>query len=262
MNDFFDVQYTLPGVDDKSVLVLGLGGGSDIILAYAFCRLLEAGGPRKIVYGNTKCRDDGHLVPVTEHISRVSEWRPSADELQQAWATTAIDHTVPRGDDCCPFVVLLTNRSVDAKLPAELESLGFDLLVGVDTGGDSLVDEAVSGPMGRDRRMLRVLEETDIPAVHIVAAPGSDGESTHKQLIDAIGKQQDLGRYLGCFPLEPVMDPIRALGRPLDWGRTPNIIARAADGLLTPDDCGCVVIPRCDRPRIRLDWLTIAVAFG
>ena len=58
--------------------LLGLGGGCDIISAYAVSRLLPAALLGEAAYGNTKKREEKALVPISAHIFRVPDGPPVA----------------------------------------------------------------------------------------------------------------------------------------------------------------------------------------
>ncbi|HYT91662.1 MAG TPA: DUF1152 domain-containing protein [Gemmataceae bacterium] len=256
MVELLQQQFVFPEVTGQKVLVLGLGGGCDIITAYAVSRLLDVAHAKGVIYGNTKKEDDGHLERVTEHIRRFSGPAVALGS-GRTHGTTRIDQSVPRGDDGCPFVFLLSSKGAEEMLPGEIQQLGFDRLIGVDTGGDSLAGREG----GRDRRMLRVLQRTGLPLLHIVIAPGSDGESSYKKMNCALGSALDGGRYRGCFSLVPVLETIRSLSGALTPGRTPRIILAAADGQL-PGDGGRVIVPRGCKPAVPLEWLTHGFAFA
>src|SRR5207247_316759 len=110
--------------------------------------------------------------------------------------------------------------------------LNFDRIIGVDTGGDSIASKRGRGRRGRDQRMLRVLRETGLPLLHVVVAPGSDGEATYNDLHTVFQEQMAAGRYQGCFSLDPVLPVLRSLSVSLGPTRTPRIILAAADNQL------------------------------
>jgi hypothetical protein len=101
--------------------------------------------------------------------------------------------------------VLLQDEVAERELPEEIRSLGFDVLVGVDTGGDSIAHKGGKGHRGRDQRMLRVLGQAGLSVLHVVVAPGSDGESASEDLEAAFACHAAAGRFAGCFSLDPIL---------------------------------------------------------
>ena len=262
MNELLKKSFTWPDLSDRRVLVVGLGGGCDIISAYAVARMLRASHPAEVVYGNTKRQDDGKLEYVSEHVRHVSSWQPESIMDDLAYGTTAIDHMIPRGDRGCPFIFLISTLPSASSLADEIRQLEFDFLVGVDTGGDSLIESAISGPEGRDKQMLRILCSTELPLLHVVLAPGSDGESTHSALTDSFRQQMKQGSYLGCFQLDKMIPLINTVSHCLSSDRTPRIIVAGFENELETTENGFVVVPRGIQPTVPLAWLTHAFVFS
>jgi hypothetical protein len=52
-------------------------------------------------------------------------------------------------------------------LSEEVQACGFELVIGIDAGGDSIVPEAKSGEEGRDKRMVDALKATQVSMVII-----------------------------------------------------------------------------------------------
>src|SRR5262249_9116566 len=162
---------------------------------------------------------------------------------------------VPRGPDGCPWIVLLDGTVTEADLAGEIRSLGFDLLVGVDTGGDSIATKRGRGHLGRDQRMLRVLRQVGAPVLHVVVAPGSAGEASCEDLRAAMEREAADGRYRGWFSLAPLLPVYRSFSDSLGPTRTPRIILAAAESKLTRRPDGRVVVPRGRQPAVPERWL-------
>jgi catechol 2,3-dioxygenase-like lactoylglutathione lyase family enzyme len=256
MEEWLLQTFSFPDVKGRKVLIAGLGGGCDIILALAVARLLPAGA-RTVVYGNTKKADEPDLEEVSRHIRRVPR-EVRALKRGRTHGTTAIDRSVPRGDEGCPWIFLLPPPKSDGRLVKDLNSHQFDIIFAVDTGGDSLLGSPEGS--GRDKRMLRILARTERPLYHIVVAPGSAGEGTYDDLRRAMKSRPLERRYRGCFSLEPVLGVLRTLSMALSPGRTPRIILAAADGTL-PAVRDRVIVPRGCRPRVPSGWLTRGFVF-
>jgi hypothetical protein len=260
MEDLFEHPFHFPEVAGRRVLVLGLGGGCDVISASTLARLLPAGAAA-VVYGNTKKTVDRRLEAVTAHVYRFPADLPPAPPHGRTHGTTRIDQSVPRGAEGCPFIFVLAGDDAEERLVEEIRSLQFNLLFGVDTGGDSLSAEAACSGSGRDRRMLRVLRRTGLPLYHVVVAPGSDGERTGDDLRAALRAQVRRGCYRGCFALEPVLEEMRELSAALTPGRTPRIILSAAAGELKGDG-NVVAVPRGRKPVVPRAWLLHGFVFA
>ena len=259
MHDPSSVPFVFPDFTGRKLLVLGLGGGCDVITAFALARLLEGRSGCGIVYGNTKQGSVGPNESVTAHVRRLFEPPPAAGRPRLG--RSAIDRSVPRGPEESPWVFLLDDETAEQELPGEIRSLGFDAVIGVDTGGDSIAGRPGRKRLGRDRRMLRVLQRTGLPLLHVVAAPGSDGECSFEEVRAALRAQTERGCSRGCFSLEPILPDLRALSGPLSPVRTARIILAAADGQLESTPDGRLVVPRGRRPAVTAGWLTTGFVF-
>jgi hypothetical protein len=254
------VPFPFPALTGKNVFVLGLGGGCDVITAYAVSTLLDPSAART-VYGNTKVGNVGPVAEITPHIVRVASTPPEPGHKPQGCGKAAIDHGVPRNEHGSPWIVRLDDETAEAELVGEITSLGLDLILGVDAGGDSIASQGGHGHRGRDQRMLRVLQQTGVPLLHIVVAPGCDGESSVQDLHDAMENHLNSGRYRGRFALEPILPLLRSLSDGLKDSRTPRIILRAADGVLTRTSTDQFIVPRGCQPAVPVSWLLHAYVF-
>ena len=255
MSDFESLPYEFPRLVGRNVLVVGLGGGCDIISAYALSEMLKSANPEKIVYGNTK-RPSSDRLSVTSHVQPLAELPRAVDE---------IGYSIPDIAEDCPLVFTIPRRldtSLVREVAEEIAALNCDLLIGVDTGGDSLFEESSTGSEGRDKQMLRILQSADLPLIHVVFAPGSDGETSYREMQSCFAEKQRLGEYRGCFSLEPMVPLMKRLAAPLHKTRTPNIIVAAFEDCLTrPEPPDFVEIPRCLRPFVPRAWLQMGFVF-
>lgn len=256
-----DVVYEVPNVTDQKILIIGLGGGCDILSAYAMAQMFPPSEARLLVYGNTKHHDEPDLETVGAWIRQVPGEAISPSELSgHTHGSTLIDRSVPRGDEGCPWIFLLPKRREEKQLQDAIASMGFDLIYGIDTGGDSMATDASSGSSGRDKRMLRLLQRIDVPFLHVVVAPGCDGESEQDDLGNALELRIAQAEYRGCFSLEPFVPVYRALSATLKKRRTPGIILSAFDNQLEVVH-NQVKVPRGCKPWVPCDWLTQAWVF-
>ena len=65
------VPFALPPLGGRRVLLLGLGGGCDIVTAWLLAQLDAFRAASAAIYANTKKRPANGLVPLTTHLSRV-----------------------------------------------------------------------------------------------------------------------------------------------------------------------------------------------
>lgn len=245
MTGLLATRFSWPDLAGQRALVVGLGGGSDAITAYAIARGLGA----HVAYANTKHALDADLILLSPHIGRLPDRAPIA-------GTTKIERRLPRGPHGSPLVLACGRDEPTAALARELAALAFDCVIGVDTGGDAL-DTSWRGSRGRDRRMVDVLGGLGVPVLLAVVAPGSDGQQSRDAIEAAIDAAHAAGRYLGAFSLAPYVPILRDHGRYLGADRTPNIICQAFDDARDP-----VEVPRGQRPRIARSWLTSGLVFA
>ncbi len=263
VDDPLDQPFVFPSMLDKRVLIVGVGGGSDIISAYALAEMLGSREPAKFIYANVKSRIRENLQHRSAHIYELPAERITLMPGMHTHGTTLIDQSMPRGTDSCPLILQLPGEgevNECAQLVQEIQEMSFDMIISVDTGGDSIVREAISGPKGRDQRMIEILALVSKPWLHVVIAPGCDGEITASQFKNAISELQSTQSYMGCFSIEPMLSIFRTLAEPLKRNRTPNIIVDANEGLLDVGaDVNSLVVPRGIWPEIPKKWFSVAV---
>ena len=71
ISEFLQTEFSFPDLMGKKILVVGVGGGSDIISAYAIAQILKRHGAQKAIYANTKRRVEPSLESVSLHVFRV-----------------------------------------------------------------------------------------------------------------------------------------------------------------------------------------------
>jgi hypothetical protein len=262
MPDLFDPQFhpfDFTVDTGRSTLVIGIGGGCDIITACALARSIffrrNDGG--MVVYANTKRSAPRTLTEISRHVFRVPP-EVYHNPNQRRWTGTLIDQAMPRGDDGCPLIFTCPRNENDhADFASEIAELGFDRIVAVDTGGDVLSPNARSGDTGRDRQMLRVLARTKIPSILAVVGPGCDGETSAEELERCVRREAEQGGYLGAFSLQPLMNDLMTLSDPVGRTRTPRIILEAMNH--PPHEL--FRVPRHARPEIPSRWLRVGLCF-
>jgi uncharacterized protein len=264
MHEFLTKEFVFPDFGGQRVLIVGAGGGCDIISAYALAKIVEKTRPAQLIYANTKRRVKEPLDEVAPYIYRVPPAIVEPLGGGDLHASTTIDQSVPRGQGGCPLIFCLSHKSSHQReLLASLKRLGhFDWVISVDTGADSIVEDALSGSTGRDKEMLQLLQQLEGEKLHVVVAPGCDGETEADDLARAFSEWERAGKYLGSFPVDEFIPIFEELGLALDSTRTPNIILDAKIGRLEEAaDASGVIIPRGIHPTIPEVWLRKCFVF-
>jgi hypothetical protein len=198
-------------------LVIGVGGGGDVVGALACARFLEFCGLEFALGGLSWERAVYDPVPGPRRLSEVENVRPLHE---YAWLANAESRTntgvyfaeskmaaVQRGE------VLLVDinggaQGVIAALEAALQHYKADLLVGLDVGGDSLAQGHEAGlrsPLA-DSIVLAAfaaLEKRGVRTLWSVFGYGSDGELSVTEIELALSKLAAGGGLLGCSGLTP-----------------------------------------------------------
>lgn len=248
IEDLLAQPFEWPDVRDLRTLVVGIGGGSDAIVAFAIARMLDSGPTGAVAYANAKHDLDEDLIEISPRIGRLPDDAPIRGR-------TKIERRLPRGPLGSPLILALGRDDDDGGLLTGLSAFEPDRVIAVDTGGDAL-DARPRAARGRDRRMLATLRRLGVPTLLVVVAPGADGQMSSSALETACAAEHDAGRFRGGFSLEPLLSTLREHGRALGGARTPNIIACAFDDPTDP-----VEIPRGCRPRIPRRWLMSGLVF-
>jgi hypothetical protein len=249
----FAQSFSWPSVNGKRVLVVGIGGGSDVVAATALADRLQSAGAAEVIYGNAKRHAAAGMTMRSRFIGELPPTVVPLTPDSVLKGTCAIDAAMPRGAQGSPLIFLTPTSSDTAEFTAELAALNADLVVAVDTGGDVLMGAAG----GRDWRMLQGLRGLGVPLLLAVVGPCSDGELSFTELrqnvVDAAGR----GVYLGTSALNDVMPRYRELSAGLPPYRTPQIVL---DALLSPAD-SLIAVPRGNWPRVPAGWLRTVLWF-
>jgi hypothetical protein len=196
-------------------LVVGVGGGGDVVGALATARFLEFCGLKFQLGGLSWERSVYDPIPGPRRLDEVVEVRAFH---QYAWLAGAESKTNSGvyfaeskmaaflGEEILLIDINGGVKGAVAALQAALKEFKADLLVGVDVGGDSLAEGGESGlrsPLA-DSIMLAAyaeLEELGQPALWGVFGYGSDGELTVDEIERALSKIAGAGGLLGGWAL-------------------------------------------------------------
>ncbi len=201
----------------KRALVIGVGGGGDIVGALATARFLEFCGLEFVLSGLSWERHVFDPVPGPRRLSEVENVRalhPYAWLANpQSRTRTGVYFAESRMAALQGREVLLLDINGGAKgviegMEVAIEKLDIDLLVGVDVGGDSLAQGGEPGlrsPLA-DSIMLAAfvaLEQRGRRTLWGVFGYGSDGELTVDEIEEALSRLAAAGGLLGAWSLTP-----------------------------------------------------------
>jgi len=195
-------------------LVIGVGGGGDVVGALASARFLEFCGLTFVLGGLSWERPEVDPVPGPRSLEEVVDVEPLH---RYAW----LAHRLSRTSRGCRFAesrvseilgepVLLLDinggvAGIVEALTAALDHFDADLLVGVDVGGDSLArgtEPGLYSPLA-DSIMLAAFSilEPKYRTLWGVFGYGSDGELTPSELERALSAVAEADGFLGAWAL-------------------------------------------------------------
>jgi len=196
-------------------LVIGVGGGGDVVGALAAARFLEFCGLEFWLGGLSWERSVFDPVPGPRSLNEVKEVRPLHP---YAWLANPNSRTftgVPFAESKMAGIIGRDILLIDINggvqgavegLEAALKEFQTDLLVGVDVGGDSLAqgdEPGLRSPLA-DSVMLAAyaeLEERGQRVLWAVFGYGSDGELTTEEIEAALQKVAKARGLLGAWGL-------------------------------------------------------------
>jgi len=198
-------------------LIVGVGGGGDVVGALATARFLEFVGPRFTLGGVSWERVVHDPVPGPRKLSEVRNvavlhpfaWMANRDSQTDTgvfFAESLMAAAI--GQDVLLIDINGGVNGVVDGLETAIEKLDIDLLVGIDVGGDSLAQGTEPGlrsPLA-DSIMLAAfteLEKRGRRTLWGVFGYGSDGELTVDEIETALSKVAASGGLLGAWGLTP-----------------------------------------------------------
>ena len=203
--------------DSKHALVIGVGGGGDVVGALATARFLEFCGLRSTLGGLSWERNVYDPVPgprklsETKHVKALHEFAWLANPQSQT--STGVPFAEAKMAGVIGREVLLVDinggvKGVVAGLEAAMKALDTNLLVGLDVGGDSLAQGHETGlrsPLADSIVLaaLAVLEQRGQRTIWGVFGFGSDGELTVDEIELALSKLGAANGLLGAWSLTP-----------------------------------------------------------
>jgi len=212
-------------LESKRALILGLGGGGDVIQGIPAARLFRQLGFEAIYLGGVNCQwwmPDGQpqsdvfgvsiLGPTIYDVDRLEPSERWAPRLRGVSAASSAGGRRPAEAVLAdllpgrPFVASLSDGSAGLaeSLAGFVEERGIDLVVGVDIGSDSFHrgDEVQPAHTSLvDFLSIGALLELPCPIFYGVAGYGCDGEMQLPELDERVGATMRAGGYLGAHGL-------------------------------------------------------------
>ena len=203
----------------KRPLVIGIGGGGDVVGALAVaehCRLFHGANP--IVGGVTWERGVVDPEPGPRRSDEIEHALEIAPGVLAASGETAIRSSgvlfaESRVAGMLGVQTVLVDVNIGAPaiadgLEAAVEAMGCDLVVFLDVGGDALAhgDEPGLGSPLCDAVMLAaadLLAERDVPVLGALFGVGCDGELTPSEVLERLAEVGAAGGLAGAVGLTP-----------------------------------------------------------
>ncbi|MGJ3243738.1 MAG: DUF1152 domain-containing protein [Opitutales bacterium] len=214
------------GLKARKPLIIGIGGGGDIIQGIPVARLLRQLGAEEIWMGGTACQ----------------WWTPDGKPLAEDWGTAVMGPTLYAMDDLAeaerlgPQVARVTTAShvtgrhpceahLADSLPADqvvvfglrggvqgyaegiqtlIDDHGIDLVIGVDIGSDTFANFKEAAPAKTsmvDFMSVGAIMQQAVPTVYGVSGYGCDGEMELRELDERVGTVMRAGGYIGAHGL-------------------------------------------------------------
>jgi len=257
--------FRLPRLTESTrAMVIGMGGGCDVFAATAYADIWRAENPTATVLcgGCTGPREiPSSFESLAQHVYRLPATAEPLVPGDEGYGSFRLECSVTRSAEGGPFVLVVPQSgkhsgTVDeitatntAAVIESLTALRIDQVLAVDLGGDSLsggADFERDAELGRDRQVLHALSASKLPFVHLVVAPGCDGETSVVSMQAAIKAADERGQLLGIMPrLGGALPTMTKLAATLSPSRTPNIIRRAMEHLDGLDEVVHAVVQGC-----------------
>ncbi|MFP4281070.1 MAG: DUF1152 domain-containing protein [Opitutales bacterium] len=207
----------------KRALVIGIGGGGDIIQGIPVVNLLHLLGVEDVWMGGVSCQwwtPDGEpladnwgeavMGPTIYDVADLSPGESLARQVVKVSPDSAVGNRKPCEARLCGHLPAetilalgLTGGPVGLaeSLREVVKAHAIDLVIGVDIGSDTFHDgkEVVPAKTSMvDFMTLGALLTLDCPIVYGVAGYGGDGEMLPEELDERVGRVMRAGGYLGA----------------------------------------------------------------
>jgi len=229
----------------KKAILLGIGGGGDIVGTIPTAKLLELFGVEYIMGGISWERSVIDPVPGPRKFEETINARKLNDTVWFANSRTTTSTGVRfaesivaefYGNETLLIDINYGPDKVITGLLNTIETLGADLVIGIDVGGDAIAfgdEPGIMSPLA-DAIMTAALAklEQHLPTMMGVFGFGSDGELTKDELERSIKKIAKEGGLLGSWGI--TQDTLRELEKVIDVVPTEasRLPVEAAKGIL------------------------------
>jgi hypothetical protein len=205
-----------PLADAKRVLLLGMGGGGDVVGALALTELIASLGVEWVLGGVAWERSPIDPRPGPRSLEEIRGGSPCGPAAVLASAETTTADGIPLSEsrmaEHLGQAVLLLDitggaQATGAGIAHAAGELGCDLVLMVDVGGDVLArgsEPGLASPLC-DAIMLAAAVElpAELRALAAVYGPGCDGELTATEVLGRIGDLEVAGALLGTWVMTP-----------------------------------------------------------
>jgi hypothetical protein len=195
------------------VLLLGMGGGGDVVGALALTEPLEAMGAEWVLGGVAWERSPIDPRPGPRSLEELRGGEPCGPAaVLTSGETVTLDGVAPAESRMAEHLgrrTLLLDitggaRATAAGIGSAAEALGCDRVVMVDVGGDVLAhgdEPGLASPLCDAVMLAAALELGEVPVA--VYGPGCDGELTAIEVLERAGEVGASEALLGAWSLTP-----------------------------------------------------------
>jgi hypothetical protein len=195
-------------------LVMGIGGGGDVVGTIPTARYLRWLGLNTLLGGTTWERYVNDPEPGPRRMDEIVNIKRLSDTVGLANAETrttkGIRFTESVVAEALGAETLLVDlnqgvQGIVSGLNDAMKKLGIDLFVGIDVGGDVLAEGTEQGlhSMLADSMMLAAMVNLKMPAVLGMLGYGSDGELGFQKLNENVARIASYGGFVGARALTP-----------------------------------------------------------
>ena len=267
----YDKQFDL--YVNQNTLVIGIGGGSDVVGAFGIASILKSKSP-EIIVDYALCVSEKANYYGFELINKFLHKRTeeNIDKKQKQHHSLNLVSKMSEFDKHLPSPYLISRpkfsnqnqNKITKAISSALSRKKPSNIIAVDLGGDSLTCGTDGNEFGFDRTGIKALQNIGIPFTYIVLGLGCDGESTIEMLQNAIAREVEHNSILGSFKLDKIVEQMMPISKNLlADDRTPNIIANANKEIQNDNQKSfkLSLINRHRKPLIPNEWLITGIAF-
>ncbi len=208
------IEEIIDRLERKRGLVIGIGGGGDVVATLPTVHYLRNLGLEVIIGSSTWERfvidpEPGpRSLNEIENIVRVSETTALANEKTRSKGGVVFQGSKLAGaigEDVLFIDLTKGVRGLVLGLEETLRKYNIRIVLGIDGGGDVLAkgdEEHLRSPLA-DMMMLSALAQLEAISIIGVFGFGSDGELSTKEILDRLSEVAEAGGYLGARGMTP-----------------------------------------------------------